>query len=151
MDSIMVSIKYFIGNKYYIASSKQYFDNLNPTTNKVISRIPHSNVWDINYAVSIVKKAFKPWFRLSNDKRSEYLNKLSIEFATLESRDNGKPLSLAKMIDILQAVKNFEFFASQIQHDYTATHQMPNALNYSHRTSLGVCGPITPWIYHCIY
>eukprot|EP01083_Nonionella_stella_P024156 66785_1 len=49
------------------------------------------------------------------------------------------------MIDIPRAVKNFEFFASQIRHDYTATHQMHNALNYSHRSALGVCGLITPW------
>eukprot|EP01084_Bolivina_argentea_P149029 260428_1 len=49
------------------------------------------------------------------------------------------------MIDIPRAVKNFKFFASQIQHDYTATHQMHDALNYSHRSPLGVCALITPW------
>eukprot|EP01084_Bolivina_argentea_P303427 523861_1 len=151
-DSEAITTYNFIGNQYYAPASKEYFYNLNPATNKPISRIPRSNMWDINYAVSVAKKAFKPWSRLPYDKRSEYLKKLStlikqrlIEFATLESRDNGKPLSLAKMIDIPRAVKNFEFFASQIQHDYTATHQMHNALNYSHRSALGVCGLITPW------
>ena len=148
----LVTVYNFIGNKYYEPSSNKYFNNLNPARNKVISRVARSDANDIDLAVSIAKKAYKPWSRLSRAKRSEYINKLSnlieqrmVEFATLESRDNGKPLSLAMMIDIPRAVSNFKFFASQIQHDYTATHQMHDALNYSHRSPLGVCGLITPW------
>ncbi len=152
-DATQVITTYnFIGNEYYIPSSGAYFDNYNPATNKVISRVARSNIWDMNYAISAAKKAFKPWSRLPRRKRSEFLNRLStliqkrlLEFATLESRDNGKPLSLAKMIDIPRTVTNFAFFASQIQHDYTATHQTHDALNYSHRSALGVCGLITPW------
>ena len=151
-DTDPITAYNFIGNRYYMPSSLTYFDNPNPATNKVISRVPRSNAADIECAVSAAKKAFKPWSRLPSSTRSAYINKLASaiekrldQFAKLESRDNGKPLSLAKAVDIPRAVSNFRFFASQIQHDYTATHQMHDALNYSHRSALGVCALITPW------
>jgi len=151
-DADAITAYNFIGNRYYMPTSLTYFDNRNPATNKVISRIPRSNAADINFAVSAAKKASKAWARLPSSTRTAYLNKLASaveqrleQFAKLESRDNGKPLSLAKAIDIPRVVSNFRFFASQIQHDYTAAHQMHDALNYSHRTALGVCGLITPW------
>lgn len=151
-DSDAITAYNFIGNKYYMPSSLTYFDNPNPATNKIISRVPRSNASDIDFAIAAAKKAFKPWSRLPSSTRTAYLNKLASiiesrldQFAKLESRDNGKPFALAKMIDIPRVISNFRFFASQIQHDYTATHQMHDALNYSHRSALGVCGLITPW------
>ena len=38
------------------------------------------------------------------------------EFARVESRDQGKPVSLARAVDIPRAVHNFRFFASAILH-----------------------------------
>ena len=38
------------------------------------------------------------------------------EFAQFESRDQGKPVSLAKVVDIPRAVYNFRFFATAILH-----------------------------------
>jgi len=38
------------------------------------------------------------------------------EFAIAESRDNGKPISVAKNGDIPRAVLNFRFFATSILH-----------------------------------
>ena len=38
------------------------------------------------------------------------------EFAQAESRDQGKPVWLAKAIDIPRCVHNFRFFASGCQH-----------------------------------
>ena len=38
------------------------------------------------------------------------------EFVVAESRDNGKPLSVARMVDIPRAVYNFRFFATSILH-----------------------------------
>lgn len=38
------------------------------------------------------------------------------EFAKIESRDQGKPVSLAKRVDIPRAILNFRFFATSILH-----------------------------------
>jgi acyl-CoA reductase-like NAD-dependent aldehyde dehydrogenase len=39
------------------------------------------------------------------------------EFAELESRDQGKPIWLARTVDIPRAVYNFRFFATCALHD----------------------------------
>ena len=151
-DEDTLTVYNFIGNKYYMPSSLTYFDNPNPATSKTISQVPRSNAADIDFAIAAAKKAFKPWSRLPPSTRTAYLNKLASiiesrldEFAKLETRDNGKPFSATKKVDIPKSVDIFRFYASQIQHDFTAAHQLHDALNYSHRSALGVCGLITPW------
>ncbi|HEX7708170.1 MAG TPA: aldehyde dehydrogenase, partial [Thermoanaerobaculia bacterium] len=68
------------------------------------------------------------------------------ELARLESLDNGKPVSLAKRMDIPRAVANFRFFATAILHDSTEAHATDGiALNYTLRQPLGVAGLISPW------
>lgn len=39
------------------------------------------------------------------------------EFAALESQDQGKPVWLAKAVDIPRAVHNFRYFATYALHD----------------------------------
>ena len=69
------------------------------------------------------------------------------EFAELESEDQGKPVWLAKSIDIPRAVHNFRFFATnQLHVDNRSTFQEHfNALNYVSRQPVGVCALISPW------
>src|SRR5439155_22443965 len=67
------------------------------------------------------------------------------ELAELESADTGKPIKIARSVDIPRAVANFRFFAGAVRHDETACHPMDGALNYTLRTPLGVVGLITPW------
>ncbi len=68
------------------------------------------------------------------------------EFALAESKDNGKPVWLAKSVDIPRAVSNFRFFATAIQHFAAESHEMPGvAINYTLRKPIGVVGCISPW------
>ena len=67
------------------------------------------------------------------------------ELAELESRDTGKPVALARAMDIPRAVANFRFFAGAILHESTQCTHMADAVNYTHRTPVGVVGLITPW------
>ena len=76
--------------------------------------------------------------KLFKQRNQEYL-------ARLESEDSGKPLNMARTIDIPRAVQNFRFYAGQIRHDVTDCHMMSNAVNYSLREPVGICGLITPW------
>ena len=67
------------------------------------------------------------------------------EFALAESLDTGKPLSLARTVDIPRAIANFRFFAGAVRHDETGCHHMAQAINYTCRKPIGVVGLITPW------
>ncbi len=49
-------------------------------------------------------------------KAADILESRLDEFAKVESRDQGKPVSLAKMVDIPRAVHNLRFFATGILH-----------------------------------
>lgn len=68
------------------------------------------------------------------------------KFVAAESRDNGKPLSLARRVDIPRAISNFRFFATGILHFASESHMMDDvAVNYTDRQPFGVAGCISPW------
>jgi aminomuconate-semialdehyde/2-hydroxymuconate-6-semialdehyde dehydrogenase len=149
----MQKIQNLINGKLVPPSSGQYLDNYNPATGKVYSLIPDSDARDVEEAVQAAKSAFPGWASLSAEKRSAILIRLSelIEknlerFALAESIDNGKPLWLAKSVDIPRAVSNFHFYATAALHMSTEAHAMGDtALNYTLRTPVGIAGCISPW------
>ena len=106
-DSKVVNVYNFIDNKYVKPCKNNFFENKNPAKNEVISLIPSSTADDVDLAVKSAYDAYKKWKKISVQERSKHLNNLADEiekrlneFAILESRDNGKPLSLAKAVDI---------------------------------------------------
>ncbi len=130
-----------------------YIDNFEPATGKIYSFIPDSDSKDVEIAVEAAEKAFPIWSNFSAEKRSEILVKLSEgirnrmdEFVSAESRDNGKPLTLAAQVDIPRAVSNFHFFATAILHTSSESHYMEGmGINYTTRRPIGVVGCISPW------
>ncbi|MCP5046361.1 MAG: aldehyde dehydrogenase [bacterium] len=149
----MQKILNFIDGKLIEPITGRYIDNYNPATGKVYSLIPDSGEKDVALAVNAAAKAFPNWSSRSNDQRHDIMVKLAdlIEtnldrLAQAESIDNGKPLSLAKQVDIPRASKNFRFFATAILHYASQSHEMTNqAINYTLRHPLGVVGCISPW------
>ena len=68
------------------------------------------------------------------------------KFARAESIDTGKPISLARALDIPRAVANFRFFATAILHTESEAHITDNvAFNYTLRQPRGIAGLISPW------
>jgi len=143
----------FIDGKFIPPANNKYFDNINPATGKVYSYVPDSDATDVELAVRAAKKAFPEWSARSNQDRAAFLNRIAdlIEqhlkvFAEAESRDQGKPVTLATAVDIPRAVQNFRFYASAIlHHTDLATHTDNLAVNFTIRTPLGVAGLISPW------
>jgi len=69
------------------------------------------------------------------------------ELAELEALDNGKPVKMAKVVDVRQAVEHFRYYAgwpSKITGE-TIPVSWPNALCYTRKEPVGVCGQIIPW------
>ena len=107
----MQKIQNYINGELVAPQSNQYIDNINPATGKVYSYIPDSDERDVELAVSAALKAFPRWSAMSSEKRSGLLIKLSElishhleRFAIAESIDNGKPVWLARQVDIPRAV-----------------------------------------------
>ena len=149
----MEKIKNYINGELVEPSSVKYIDNYNPASGKVYSLVPDSNENDINTAVLAAKNAFQSWSKTSKKYRSDLLMRLasriedySEELIIAESRDNGKPESLARLVDIPRASENFRFFATAILHFSSELHDMDGkALNYTLREPIGVAACISPW------
>lgn len=143
----------YINGQKTPAKAGEWIDNINPATGEVISLIPRSQMEDAAEAILAAKSGFSgEWASWSHQERADLLDKIADqiearleEFALAESQDNGKPLHLARKIDIPRAVSNFRFFAGAIRHDETGCHMMADALNYTLRKPLGVVSLITPW------
>jgi aminomuconate-semialdehyde/2-hydroxymuconate-6-semialdehyde dehydrogenase len=149
----MEKIKNYINGKLVESSSGNYIDNYNPASGKVYSIVPDSNEDDINAAVLAANTAFQSWSKTSKKYRSDLLMRLaskiedySEELIIAESRDNGKPEALARLVDIPRASENFRFFATAILHFSSELHDMDGkALNYTLREPIGVAACISPW------
>lgn len=149
----MQIIHNYINGQLINPAEKQYLDNPEPATGTIYSQIPDSSEADVNLAVDAAKKAFPIWSKMGISKRSEIILKLSElitenldRLAQAESIDNGKPVWLAKAVDIPRAASNFHFYATAIHHYATGAHHMEgNAINYTMRQPIGVVGCISPW------
>lgn len=132
--------------------SGEYLEDVNPATGATIARVPRSTSADVDSAVAAASRAFESWRRTPVSARAELLDAVadriavrSEELAQLESRDTGKSIQTARIVDIPRAVANFRFFAGAVRHDQTSCHEMEGALNYTLRAPLGVAALITPW------
>ena len=149
----MQKIKNYINGQLIEPIDKLYIDNYNPATGKVYSLIPDSDEKDVAMATEAALAAFPQWSNTSKEVRSRILLKIAelIEqnlerLAIAESIDNGKPVALAKMIDIPRAASNFHFYATAILHYASESHAMEDtAINYTLRSPVGVAGCISPW------
>lgn len=149
----MEKLQNFIDGKYCAPLKGNYIDNYEPASGNVYSLIPNSDADDVQLAVDAAEKAYPIWSKMSIDERSAIMVKLSEgiearmdEFTAAESRDNGKPLSLAAHVDIPRAVSNFHFFATAILHYASESHNMEGVgVNYTLRKPLGIVGCISPW------
>lgn len=149
----MQKLQNFINGSYQNPVSNEYIDNFEPATGKVYSLIPDSDERDVEAAVVAAEKAFPIWSKMSVEERSKILVRLSEgierrmdEFVKAESKDNGKPITLAAHVDIPRAVSNFHFFATAIIHFSSESHYMEGmGLNYTLRKPMGIVGCISPW------
>lgn len=117
-------------------------------------QIPDSCEADVELAVQAAERALASWSETSRAERSKIMMKIADllesrldEFAQAESRDQGKPVSLARMVDIPRAVANFRFFASEILHwvEMATGDSSSGIINMTQSVPVGICGLISPW------
>ena len=149
-----MKIKNYINGEFVNPILDNWIDNYNPSNGEIYSQIPNSSDIDLKNAFKAAKNAFPKWSETTLEKRSQILSNIAHlitkklpELAAAEAKDNGKPLELAKSIDIPRAAANFQFFANAITQFASETHDSVglNAINFTLRQPIGVVGCISPW------
>ena len=116
----MFTLKNYLNGNLVAPTSGRYIDNFEPATGKKYSQLPNSNFEDVALAVKAAKYAFKDWSELSPVDRSQWLMKIAVgiennlnKLAMAESKDTGKPITLARTLDIPRAAANSDFLQLQ--------------------------------------
>jgi len=146
-----------IGGRFVSAASARIFPVYNPATGEVITHVPEAEAEDVDRAVRAARHAFDegPWPRMSPSERGRILWKLGDliernleEFAELESIDNGKPLSVARVADVPLTVDMFRYmagWATKISGKTLPLSAGHNFHSYTLREPIGVVAQIIPW------
>ena len=149
-----MNIQNYINGNFQDPVSEQWIDNYNPSNGEVYGKIPNSSSEDVELAYRYARAAFDQWSKTTLETRSRIIIRISElledqldRFAKAESKDNGKPVALAKSVDIPRAASNFRFFGNAITQFASESHESAglNAINYTLRQPIGVVGCISPW------
>jgi phenylacetaldehyde dehydrogenase len=150
-----------INNRWEDAASSKTFPTYNPATGEVLARVAEGDKDDVDRAVKAARSAFEngPWPKMTTSERGRLIWKLGDliekhleEFAELESLDNGKPLTVARVADVPLAADLFRYmagWATKIE-GHTIPISVPYTPGasyhaYTLREPVGVVAQIIPW------
>ena len=148
----MQPLLHHIDGKSVAASGGDWLTVFDPATGREMTQVARGTEQDVMRAVEAASIAFPAWSALPNTERARWLEKLADalesrleDFAQIESRDAGKPIRLARDIEIPRAISNLRFFAHAATQFASESHHGQAGLNYTLRQPLGVVGTISPW------
>jgi acyl-CoA reductase-like NAD-dependent aldehyde dehydrogenase len=137
------------------AASGETFETLDPATGRVICRVAQGGAEDVDRAVRAARAAFEgEWAQLTGPARGRLLHRLADaleaatdEFAQLEALDNGKPVKMAKVVDVASAVAHLRHYAGWPERIFgeTIPVRQPGMFVYTRKEPVGVAGQIIPW------
>jgi phenylacetaldehyde dehydrogenase len=154
---LATSRKLLINGKLVDAVSGKSFPVYDPSTGQVMAHVAEADAADVDKAVKAARKAFDegPWPRMTPSERGRILWKLADlierqteQFATLESLDNGKPLTVARAADVPLTVDMFRYmagWATKITGTTIPISFPGEYLSFTLREPVGVVGQIIPW------
>ena len=127
---------------------REVFD---PARGDAFAEVADGDARDVDAAVAAAGRAFPGWSALPNDQRARWLEKLADalearldDFAHAEARDGGKPIRLAREVEIPRAIANLRFYAHAATQFASESHHGQAGLNYTLRLPLGVVATISP-------
>ncbi|KAI8049755.1 aldehyde dehydrogenase family 8 member A1 [Syncephalis plumigaleata] len=150
----------FVNNEFVPPVDNTYIASAEPALGIPYLRVPDSSEADVDAAVQAANAAFPEWSRTPPAERAKLLDRVADllearleEFVVAESRDQGKPESLAGLVDIPRSVRNFRYFADECRSSWSEeearrlppANGAPGLLSYTQRWPIGVAGLISPW------
>src|SRR5262249_8010524 len=148
LRGVMLHINHFIAGRHVAPHSGRYLDNFEPATGAVSSPVADGDASDVYAAVRAARAATPAGARAPDAGPARLLLAVARrieanleQLAQAESADTGKPLRLARSVDIPRAASNFRFFATAILHFHSEAYRTDQAaLNYVLRQPRGVAG-----------
>ena len=145
-----------IGGERLDAADGRTFDTVDPSTGRAIAAVAQAGTEDVDRAVRAAREAFEDgrWSGIAAAARTRAMLALADaieanaeELAELESLDNGKPVKLAKYVDVALTAAHLRYFAgwpTKIVGETLPVAQ-PNMHCYTRKEPVGVCAQIIPW------
>jgi aldehyde dehydrogenase (NAD+) len=146
-----------INNRWVPSESGRTFATINPSTGEEICQVAEADKADVDKAVKAARAAFEqgPWKKMRASERGRLLNRLadliekdSETLARLETLDNGKPLHVAKAVDVAKTIACYRYFAGWADKVQGKTIPIDgDFFCYTRHEPIGVVGQIIPWNY----
>ena len=145
-----------IGGEPVAAAEGGRFETVDPASGRPITTVAHAGAADVDRAVAAARAALEdgPWGSLPPAARARTMRALAAlleanadELAELEALDNGKPVTLAKAVDVAASAAHFHYFAGwpeRLVGEVIPVNQ-PRMHCYTRKEPVGVCGQIIPW------
>jgi aminomuconate-semialdehyde/2-hydroxymuconate-6-semialdehyde dehydrogenase len=154
----MKKVQHYINGQFMDSQCGEFFDNYNPATAEIISKVALGREPEVNAAIAAAKAALTgEWGQMKLNDRIAMMYEIANEidrrfndFLEAECLDTGKPYSIARHIDIPRGAANFKVFADTMKAVADEAYRMDTpdgktAFNYSMRKPKGVIGVISPW------
>ncbi len=149
--------KLLINNRWVPSESGKTFATVNPSTGEEICQVAEADAADVDKAVQAARRAFDqgPWKKMRASERGRMLHRLADlieqnadQLARLETLDNGKPLSIAKAVDVTKTIACYRYFAGWADKVQGKTIPIDgDFFCYTRHEPIGVIGQIIPWNY----
>src|SRR5579859_2148572 len=148
------NIQPFINGRFRRSCSKEFFDNINPATETILSRVPAGNDADVDAAVSNGRQRFNEgcWSELPSSRRAEILLRLAdlvvqhkAELALLDTLEMGKPIKAAVQDADRVAIQLRSWAGLADKLLAASTPLSARTLSFNTYEPRGVVGAITPW------
>src|SRR5687767_15450335 len=136
----------FIDGQFIPPAKGEYFDTINPATEKKLGEVASATGEDVDAAVVAARTAYdKYWSKLRPVDRAKYIYRIARalqekarELAVIESMDGGKPIRESRDVDVPLAAAHFFYYAGWADKiEYAFPGKKP--------TPLGVAGQVIPW------
>ncbi|QDH69964.1 aldehyde dehydrogenase [Marilutibacter alkalisoli] len=144
--------RHFIAGEFREPVSGRWLEVFDPACGQPYAEVAAGNAADVEAAIAAARVAFPVWAGMPNSTRARWLEKLADaleskleDFAHAESRNGGKPIRLARDVEIPRAVANLRFFAHAATQFASESHHGEAGLNYTLRQPLGPVAAISPW------
>ncbi|MEO8280661.1 MAG: NAD-dependent succinate-semialdehyde dehydrogenase [Ideonella sp.] len=142
-----------INNEWCDAASGKTIDVVNPATGKVIGKVAHAGIPDLDRALSAAQSGFEAWRKIPANERAVTMRKAAslvreraADIARLLTQEQGKPFVEAKG-EVMAAADILEWFADEGRRVYGRIVPSRNlAVNQQVlKQPVGPVAAFTPW------
>ena len=142
----------FVNGQWCDTRKGRQLDLCNPATRDVVGHIQRSTPADVEQAVRAASAAFLSWSGTPPAERqrallaiADRLRERRLDYAVLESLNNGKPVTEAYRHDVPSAIEQFEYYAGAAYHVKGDVADFRDTSVVTHRQAIGPVAQIIPW------